>query len=245
MHCSACHGASGDGRGIAARHLYPKPRTFRAGGFRLVTTTNLVPTDEDLKAVIVRGLPGSSMPEHDHLSDTDVKRLVEDILRMRRDSVRNRVLSFLREETEEEEIDEQDVETMVDDVVTPGPVVNVPRISLAEAATIAEGKEVFVRQGCPKCHGPAGRGDGDVFLIDDQGYPVRPRDFVYGFFKGGNDPESVYVRVSLGMPGSPMPSSVNVSKNDMIALIHYVRSLSRKPKHRLTNYERSIRVITR
>lgn len=245
LHCSACHGATGDGMGIAARHLYPKPRNFRGGGFRLVTTTNLVPTAEDLKAVIARGMPGSSMPEHRHLSDADVTKLVREILRIRREGIRNRVLSFLREETEEEEIDEQDVETMVGGVLTPGPVVNVPRFSPAEAATIAKGKEVFLRQVCPKCHGPEGRGDGDVYLIDDQGNPVRPRDFVYGFFKGGNDPESIYVRVSLGMPGSPMPASVNLSGNDLIALVHYVRSLSREPKHRLTNYQRSIRVITR
>lgn len=245
LHCDACHGAAGDGKGVAARHLYPKPHNFRDGRFRLVTTTNLVPTAENLRTVIVRGMPGSSMREHRHLNDADVAKLVREIQRIRRDSVRNRVLSSLREETEEEEFDEQDIETMVDGIVTPGPVIGLPYFGPAEAATIADGREVFLRQGCAKCHGRKGMGDGDVYLFDNQGHPVRPRDFVYGLFKGGNEPESIYVRVSLGMPGSPMPASVNLSENDMIALAHYVCSLSREPKRRLTNYQRSIRVITR
>ena len=38
--CAACHGENGDGNGPAARFLYPKPRNFREGQFRLVTTTN-------------------------------------------------------------------------------------------------------------------------------------------------------------------------------------------------------------
>jgi len=35
-HCSACHGAGGDGNGRAARHLFPRPRDLRTGKFRLV-----------------------------------------------------------------------------------------------------------------------------------------------------------------------------------------------------------------
>ena len=47
--------------GIAARFLYPKPRDFTSAEFRLVTTTNLVPTEDDLFQVITRGMPGSAM----------------------------------------------------------------------------------------------------------------------------------------------------------------------------------------
>src|SRR5271157_4380227 len=42
-YCAACHGENGDGNGPAARFLYPKPRNFREGQFRLVMTTNRLP----------------------------------------------------------------------------------------------------------------------------------------------------------------------------------------------------------
>ena len=68
QHCAACHGQNGDGQGVAAAYLFPKPRDFRAGRFRLVSTTNGIPTLEDIEAVLQRGMPGSSMPPWAHLS---------------------------------------------------------------------------------------------------------------------------------------------------------------------------------
>ena len=66
-HCAACHGANGDGQGLAAAFLYPKPRSFRGGKYRLVSTDNSVPTRDDLQAVacpwdarIVDALVGAS-----------------------------------------------------------------------------------------------------------------------------------------------------------------------------------------
>jgi len=58
---AACHGEDGGGNGPAARFVYPKPRNFREGQFRLVTATNQVPSDEDLMRVEERGMPGSAM----------------------------------------------------------------------------------------------------------------------------------------------------------------------------------------
>ena len=45
----------------AARHLFPRPRDFRTDRFRLVSTRNGIPTQDDLEAVIERGMPGTSM----------------------------------------------------------------------------------------------------------------------------------------------------------------------------------------
>src|SRR5262245_9870295 len=47
QHCAACHGERGDGKGLAARFLFPKPRDFRSGRFRLVSTSNGIPTEAD------------------------------------------------------------------------------------------------------------------------------------------------------------------------------------------------------
>ena len=66
--CAACHGATGRGDGEAAYLLYPKPRDFVAAKYRLVSTWDRVPTDQDLFETISRGMPGSAMPSWEHLS---------------------------------------------------------------------------------------------------------------------------------------------------------------------------------
>ncbi len=65
--CAACHGIEGRGDGEAAYLLYPKPRDFVAARYRLVSTWDRVPTDQDLFDTISRGMPGSAMPSWEHL----------------------------------------------------------------------------------------------------------------------------------------------------------------------------------
>ena len=67
--CVACHGADGNGEGDAAYLLYPRPRDFTSGQFRIVSTWDNVPTDEDLFRTISRGMPGSAMPSWAHLPE--------------------------------------------------------------------------------------------------------------------------------------------------------------------------------
>ena len=66
--CAACHGTTGRGDGEAAYLLYPKPRDFVAARYRLVSTWERVPTDQDLFDTITRGMPGSAMPSWGHLT---------------------------------------------------------------------------------------------------------------------------------------------------------------------------------
>lgn len=69
--CAVCHGSGGAGDGKAAFLLYPKPRNFNLNEFRLISTTNMQATDEDLFKTISRGMPGSSMPSWVHLSEKE------------------------------------------------------------------------------------------------------------------------------------------------------------------------------
>ena len=234
-HCSACHGENGDGKGLAARFLFPKPRDFRAGKFRLVSTTNRVPSSEDLQTVLVHGMPGSSMPPWAHLGKQQQKLLVEEVLKLRREGARDEIVNFLKEDLDEgEEVDEEEVAEYVESHTTPGPASEVPEITAASAESIARGKEIYVTQGCNSCHGNEGKGDGQEVMIDDEGLPTRPRDLTLGIFKGNHDPASLYHRVAYGMPGTPMPASPNLTPQQNVDLVHFIRSLSDEPTRQAT-----------
>lgn len=77
LHCAACHGATGDGKGLASVWLFPRPRDFSAGQFKIQSTPNgSLPADEDLLESITRGVPGTSMPGFAHRPEADRHALV-------------------------------------------------------------------------------------------------------------------------------------------------------------------------
>lgn len=232
-HCAACHGEEGDGRGVAAAFLFPKPRDFHAGRFRLVSTSNNVPSREDLQAVLLRGMPGSSMPPWAHLSKSERDALVDEVLRLRRQGAGayyTRILQEQEELTDEEIAADEELQAEIQDYVDalpePGESSLVPEIGEPTAEGIARAKETYAKFGCLQCHGNEGKGDGVEKMVDSEGYATAPRDFTAGIFKGGDDPASLYRRIAYGMPGTPMPSAQQMSPEMMIELVHYIRSMS-------------------
>ena len=57
------------------------------------------------------------------------------------------------------------------------------------------------------------------------GTPNYPRDLTLGQYKAGGEPEQLYVRIMLGIPGTPMPASSNQPQAEIFALIHFLRTL--------------------
>ena len=71
--CSQCHGEKGDGDGYATPHLYPRPRNFTTGKFKVRTTPNgALPTHQDLVNIIRHGMPYTSMPAWPNLDRKSV-----------------------------------------------------------------------------------------------------------------------------------------------------------------------------
>lgn len=231
-HCASCHGERGDGKGIAAAHLFPRPRNFRAGPFRLTSTNNSVPTRADLHAVLLRGMPGSSMPPWSHLSQADRETLVDEVLRIRAEGAREAYVAQLKEEEElsDEQIAAAEVQKAIAERVknatTPGEGTAVPEIAATSAEAVARGKQWYAKFVCISCHGETGKGDGVQQMFDDDKTPTSPRDFTLGIFKGNPDPASLYRRIAFGMPGTPMPGSSSMTPEQMVDLVHYIRSLS-------------------
>jgi mono/diheme cytochrome c family protein len=132
-HCAICHGPAGDGRGHAAGDFTTPPRDFTSGRYKIRSTgSGQLPTDDDLARSIVRGLPGTGMVPQDHLSDTEVRAVVELIK-----SLSPRFATAMPP--------------------TPLPIPPEPAPS---ADAIARGRKVYEKAECQECHGRAGRGDG-------------------------------------------------------------------------------------
>lgn len=114
-------------------------------------------------------------------------------------------------------------------VVCVPPAPDFPRSEDWQAA-VARGRQIYLspRAQCVKCHGPEGAGDGEqaAELYDDWNYPkrgptpaitaqrarlytlplrrLRVRNFREGIFRGGAGPEDLYLRIHIGLKGTPM-----------------------------------------
>lgn len=213
QNCSGCHGAEGHGDGPAAPYLYPKPRDFSKGLFKLTSTpTGNLPTDDDLFRVITNGMPGSAMPSWEMLRLSDRWAAVA--------YVKSLVKAW--DEDGEQWIDLYRVRGQAESIPVPAQ----PALS---AENLARGKLLFRKAECWQCHGDLGRGDGpsSPTLKDSWNQPIRPRDFTAGIFKGGHQPVDLFRRISIGMAGTPMPSHEKISETDRWYLAQYVQSLIR------------------
>jgi mono/diheme cytochrome c family protein len=206
--CLACHGKDGNGEGEAAYLLYPRPRDFTSGQFRLVSTWDGVPTDEDLFRTISRGMPGSAMPSWAHLPEPTRWGLVHYVK-----SFSKRPLTI--QASKQPDANGNDASG----------IVSVPKEPPYTKEAEVRARTTFATS-CAPCHGSTGKGDGQQQQTDSKGFPIRPRDLTLGVYKGSPDPASVYCRIVAGLPGAPMPQSAYLHGEQAWDLVHFVRSLS-------------------
>lgn len=207
--CWFCHGEDGDGRGEIAEYLWPRPRDFTVASYKLRTThSGELPTDEDLYRTLSLGIPGTAMPEWQSALTPDERWDVIAYLK-----------TFAADLFEDEAFDPYQF------IVEIGEPPSVPRDSL-----IAAGRRVFDEADCWECHGEVGRGDGEraAELEDDWAFPVPPADLHLGWrLKGGSSAREVYVRLTTGLDGTPMPSySETTTDEERWQLAHYVADLA-------------------
>ena len=224
-YCGACHGDKGEGNGPAARYLYPKPRNFIDSRFRLVTTVNKMPSEQDLLQVITRGMPGSAMFPFAHLSEIDRLALVAYVKHLTRTGLLERKIAQAGGEISQEE--RQDLVQEVEELLRPGETLAMPAEFVPFGAeSVARGEKLYRSESCAVCHGPTGKGDGPQEQRDDQNVVIRPRDFTQGVFRGGWEPRQLYARLLLGTPGTPMPAFAHLTPDQASDLINFVLSLS-------------------
>jgi len=200
--CVWCHGVDGAGDGPGADRLWPRPRNFNQGTFKIRHTASgelplfdakkPTPGQNDLFETVTHGLPGSAMPSWEGIL-TEEQRL--------------QVLSFVTTQLvkdrkfTDKDSEYQTILQLAD--LKPKP---------ATEESLKRGSELIVEKKCVECHGAEGRGDGNAFnLKDDWGFSIQPADWhkCWNFRGSRQDPYNVaniFRTFSTGVNGTPMPS---------------------------------------
>jgi mono/diheme cytochrome c family protein len=211
-YCVQCHGVSGDGNGVAAPYLNPKPRNYQLGIFKFTSTTyGSKPLREDLIRTVRRGIRGTSMPAFPLLPPKDLEAVVDYVLAL---THRGELESKLAEEAEfNEQVDEKRLPELIQDILSRWhsarskvvyPSTPMPEFRLAN---IEQGKQAFLTKGCAKCHGEDGRGMmASNVGVDAWGNPTKAADLTSGMLRGGTEPLDLYRHIDAGINGTPMPS---------------------------------------
>ena len=207
-YCIFCHGPYGDGRGVSAPYLDPKPRDFTKAVFKCRSTASgSLPLDSDLYDTISRGIHASGMPSW------------KPLLKQERVDLVAYIKTFSSAFQEEK----------------PGPPVEIPQEPASSPESIARGAQLFQSMNCWSCHGKDGRGYGPSAstLTDSSGYAITPFDFTSGsLFKCGETDRDMYRDLVTGLDGTPMPSFASAMNTEQRwDVVHYIRSLSAQKAH--------------
>lgn len=219
--CVWCHGVEGSGDGPGADRLWPRPRNFNAGTFKIRHTASgeLPLIDVDLFQTVTHGLPGSAMPSWEGILSEDQRR---DVLAfVTTELVKDRSW----QDAEFEELHVLELEKLAAQAVP------------NSAESIKRGSELVVENKCIECHGLEGRGDGNAFnLKDDWGFSIQPADWHKCWnFRGSRQDAynvtNIFRTFSTGINGTPMPSFAdNTTVENRWHIANYVASLCERDK---------------
>jgi mono/diheme cytochrome c family protein len=199
VNCAHCHGEQGDGAGYGAPFLVPAPRDFVAAQYKFRSTASgQFPTDEDIFRTISRGATGTGMPPWQYLlSDEDRWALVDHV---------------------------KTFSPRLNSSSAPKPMkIEQPP---SEHRDIENGRQVYVKMQCAKCHGEDGRGVGPsaATLLDSKGKYINTRDFTFASsYRTGFSEREIVRTMETGMNGTPMPSYTGIispkDQHDMVAYL--------------------------
>lgn len=237
--CVQCHGVNGDGQGVLAAHLKPKPRDYTQGIFKFISTSNGKARKADLVRTIRRGVPGTSMPSFATLSSSDLHDVADYVLALTHRGELQRTLAQIAYD-DGELPDDAAVDEIVEEILAPWreangsvvmPLTPMPPMT---AESIETGHQLFLKLACSRCHGNDGRGGslGNVEVgTDVWGHKAAAADLTSGMFHGGGRPIDIYRRIYAGIAGSPMPAfSGEFASNpdDIWRLVHFIKETGQR-----------------
>lgn len=191
LHCVHCHGVTGDGAGPTAAFLNPYPRDYRRGTFKFKSTPGAQspPTHDDLKRILVDGIPGTAMPSFKVLDDGEIDALVHYVKYLSvRGQFEKKLINLAADEPDEGELfldqSQQNSEvfrgriTQIQEELgaliqtwqdaKPREVPAAPE-HWESTESVLRGRELFYTTltNCSKCHGDSALGDGQTTDWDE------------------------------------------------------------------------------
>ncbi|MDH5624526.1 MAG: c-type cytochrome [Nitrospira sp.] len=220
--CVWCHGVDGAGDGPGADRLWPRPRNFNQGTFKIRHTASgelplfdskkTAAGQNDLFETVTHGLPGSAMPPWEGILSEEQ---------------RLQVLAFVTTQlVKDRKFTDKQFESQT--------VLNLAELKPKPATEESKqrGSELIVEKKCIECHGVEGRGDGNAFnLKDDWGFSIQPADWhkCWNFRGSRQDPynvSNIFRTFSTGINGTPMPSFAdNTTVDERWDIANFVNSL--------------------
>lgn len=247
-HCASCHGVSGDGAGLVAAFMVPRPRDYRRGTFKFTSTPyGAKPVREDLLRTVRQGARGTAMPSFVLFPEDDLQAVVDYVLVL---THRGELESMLAAQAEaDDEVDPEAVPGMISDIIASWkkaktlvvePLTREPPYT---RESIELGKKAFLSETaiCHKCHGEDGRGqttDNIKGFQDAWGFQTRAADLSAGMFHGGQRSDDIYRRIYSGINGTPMPSfqaKLADQPETFWHLVHYVQYISSARRREVVN----------
>jgi cytochrome c551/c552 len=211
--CLPCHGTNGDGHGPAAPYAWPGPRAFTRGELKWRSApVGQPPTDDDVRATILLGAPGTSMPEFaGAFAGARGEAQLDDVLEV--------VRAF-----------------------APSAFDGAPQpIALGEPPPpdVARGAALWQAKGCVACHGPSADGNGpSAFALRARPYDLRlglhrPREPGADAYRRG-----AALSIATGLTGTAMPSFAGVvPEADLWALADHVAAIAGRDDRRALHAE--------
>lgn len=225
VHCMACHGRDGDGKGVSHMGSKIPPRDLTMGVYKFgQVAAGELPHDEHFYKILREGLKGSSMLPWD-LSEGQMFALVQYMKTFAPDTWLG----------EDKQLGEE--------------IVVIPDPWTSRKDAVDRGRAVYHGEGnCLACH----QGYIDLFELNEIteaamgfswdeldpqfyevkpqysmfGYMVVPPDFTWHQLRLVNSKEDLFVRLSAGVGGGLMPAyKWLLSEEDIWALVHYIWSL--------------------
>lgn len=250
MRCSGCHGVTGDGQGLAAAYLRPKPRDYRKGVFKFTSTPyGSKPARQDLVRIIRQGAKGTSMPSFPFMAEDDLQSVIDYVIYLsQRGEVETAVAQVAELDYDEEDpipLDEfivafDDIRARWDQAASQitQPVSVAPPFN---SESVKKGRELFLSQNCYKCHGELAEGQTEwlsqAFLdaqasrpeaervqinFDQWGQPAPAADLTARMLHGGRSDIDIYRRIYSGINGTPMPGFADLFKDSPDSIWHLV-----------------------
>ncbi|GBD88276.1 Cbb3-type cytochrome c oxidase subunit FixP [bacterium BMS3Abin03] len=197
-YCIACHGTNGKGDGSEAYRLNIKPTDFTSGYIKFKSTPyGTKPTIDDIISTLKLGVRTTAMLPQLQLSSSQM------------DTVASYIISFMPKDQKR------------------GKPIEISNAPPMNETLLKEGEKLF-QTNCVSCHGKDAKGNGLLSkeLIDYKKNPIHPPDLTLRPLKRANTTERMYLIISTGIEGTPMPSFQQVLKpRERWAIVDYVESL--------------------